>query len=106
MIVCIPVTPDGQVGDSWGRAPRVAVADVSNGGIAAWEEFDVAWDRLHDEGTEGGHHARVARFLADHGVQAVAAGHMGPPMQHTLARMGIAVKLGASGDARRAAESL
>ncbi len=103
MIVCIPVTPDGQVDHGWGRASRVAVAHVSNGAIERWEEFDVGWDRLHDEGTEGGHHARIARFLTDHGVEQVAAGHMGPPMQKMLGKMGITVRLGVAGDARRAA---
>ena len=102
MIVCVPVTPDGQVESGWGRAPRVAVASVENGRIVAWEAHDVAWDRLHDVGTEGGHHARVARFLVDHGVRTVVAGHMGPPMVQMLSRMGITVRLGAAGDARLA----
>ncbi len=102
MIVCVPLTADGQVGDGWGRAERVAVASVSGGAIERWDVFEVGWDRLHDEGPEGSHHARIARFVAEHGVQQVVAGHMGPPMQHMLERMGIAVRLGASGDARRA----
>ena len=103
MIVCVPVTDDGRVGHGWGRADRVAVAAVSPGGIDRWEEFDVGWNRLHDEESEGGHHARIARFLTEHGVEQVVAGHMGPPMEHMLAKMGIAVSLGADGDAREAA---
>ena len=103
MRVCVPVTSDGQVGHSWGRAARVAVADVMDGSLVAWNEIDVSWDRLHDETTEGGHHARVARFLRDHQVEAVAAGHMGEPMVHTLERLRIAVHLGVAGDARQAA---
>lgn len=103
MRVCIPVTGDGDVAHSWGRAPRVALADVQDGSLLAWEEIDVAWDKLHDETTEGGHHARVARFLRDHRVEVVAAGHMGEPMVHTLERLGIAVHLGIAGDARQAA---
>ncbi len=103
MIVCVPVTSDGQVDHSWGRAPRVAVANVDGDRIDSWQEFDVGWDRLHDEGTEGGHHARIARFLTEHAVGSVVAGHMGPPMQQMLGRMGVRVTLGASGDARRAA---
>jgi predicted Fe-Mo cluster-binding NifX family protein len=79
------------------------VADVREGSILAWEEIDVEWDRLHDETTEGGHHARVARFLRAHHVEAVAASHMGQPMVHTLERLGIAVHLGVDGDARQAA---
>ena len=65
----------------------------------------VAWDRLHDETSEGGHHARVARFLQDNHVEAVVAHHMGEEMAHMLERMGIDVHLGADGDARAAAIS-
>ncbi len=101
MIVCVPITPDGQVDHSWGRAPRVAVARVSDDAIESWQEFDVGWDRRHDEGTEGAHHARIAQFLTEHGVQRVVAGHMGPPMQQMLAKMQISVTLGAAGDARK-----
>jgi predicted Fe-Mo cluster-binding NifX family protein len=99
-VVAIPVTPDGLVGPSWGRAPLVAVATVSDGAVTSWAEHDVRWDVLHDEGTEGGHHARVARFLIDNEVQVVAADHMGPPMVRMLGSMGIGVVLGAGGDAR------
>ena len=102
MRVCIPVTSDGQVDPRWGRAARVAVADVQRGSVIAWDEFAVAWDRLHDETTEGGHHARVARFLQDNFVDAVAAGHMGEPMVQMLGRLGIAVHLDVVGDAREA----
>lgn len=103
MRVCVPITADGQVDHRWGRAARVVVAEIKDGSIATWDEFVVGWDRLHDETTEGGHHARVARFLRDHHVEAVAAGHMGEPMVHTLERLGIAVHVGVAGDARQAA---
>ncbi len=102
MIVCVSLAPGGKVGGGWGRAPRVAVAEVAGGRIVGWEEFDVGWDRLHDESPEGGHHARIARFLADHRVDEVIAGHMGPPMRQMLGRMGIRVRLGVEGDARLA----
>lgn len=102
MIVCVPVTPDGQVGGGWGRAERVAVADLQGGRIASWTEHDVRWDALHDVGTEGGHHARIARFLKDQGVEVVVAGHMGPPMQQMLMKLRIVPRLGAGGDARAA----
>lgn len=102
MIVCVPVTPDGEVDGSWGRAPRVAVARVEGGRILAWDEHDVQWDKLHDVGTDGGHHARVATFLKDHRVEVVVAGHMGPPMVQMLSRMRILARLGAQGDAREA----
>jgi predicted Fe-Mo cluster-binding NifX family protein len=66
------------------------------------KEFDVEWGRLHYSGPEGEHHARVARFLRDNEVQVVVADHMGPPMEHMLIRMGIAVRLGAGGQAKEA----
>ncbi len=106
MHVCVPVTPDGQIDPRWGRASRVAVAEARDGAVAEWQEFDVRWDDLHDEGTEGGHHARVARFLREQGVGAVLAHHMGPDMEHMLGRMGIAVHLGMAGDARAAVADL
>jgi predicted Fe-Mo cluster-binding NifX family protein len=105
MLICVPVTAEGQVDPRWGRAARVAVADVRSGLVERWQEFDVAWDRLHDETTEGGHHARVARFLQDNHVEIVAAGHMGGEMARMLDRMGIGVHLGVDGDARQAAIS-
>lgn len=101
MIVCIPVAGDGSTAATWGRARRVAVATAAaDGDIGGWQEFDVGWDTLHDEGTEGAHHARVARFLIDHRIEAVVAEHMGPGMTRMLTTMGIQVVLAAHGDAR------
>lgn len=102
MRVCVPVMADGVVDPRWGRADRVAVAEITQGQITSWEEFDVGWDALHDAGPEGSHHARVVRFLREHGVEVVAAGHMGQGMVHIMDRMGIKVLLGAGGDARHA----
>jgi predicted Fe-Mo cluster-binding NifX family protein len=103
MVVCIPVSTGGVVGHSWGRASRVAVVRIESGQIASMIEHDVAWDTLHDTGPEGSHHALVARFLKDQGVEMVVAGHMGGPMAHMLQQMGIRVQLGAAGSARSAA---
>jgi predicted Fe-Mo cluster-binding NifX family protein len=105
MIVCVPVTPDGQVDPRWGRAGRVAIAKLEGGRITAWDELAVGWDVLHDVGTEGGHHARVATFLRDNGVDVVVAGHMGPPMAQMLAKLKILARTGAQGDARAAVET-
>jgi predicted Fe-Mo cluster-binding NifX family protein len=102
MVICVPVTPEGLVDERWGKAALVAVAQVEGGKIAGWQVHDVRWHILHDEGTEGTHHARVARFLLEHKVEAVVAGHMGPPMVHMLDRMGVKAWLGASGNARDA----
>ena len=41
MRVCVPITADGQVDPRWGRANRVAVADVADGEIRGWQEFTV-----------------------------------------------------------------
>lgn len=101
MVVCVNLGSGGQVGSGWGRASRVAVAEVQAGKIVRWDEIDVGWDRLHDEGTEGSHHARIARFLMEHNVSQVISGHMGPGMQQMLARMSVTVRLGVEGDARQ-----
>lgn len=103
MVVCVPVTTEGRIDPRWGRADRVAITEVTGDGIEAWREYQVGWNALHDAGTEGSHHARVARFLKEHRVEAVMANHMGPPMVHMLERMGVKVLLGAMGDAREAA---
>jgi predicted Fe-Mo cluster-binding NifX family protein len=102
MIVCVPVTPTGGIDSSWGRAPRVAVGELRDGVLAGWDEYDVGWDASHDVGSEGSHHARVARFLQERSVDVVLAHHMGPPMVQMLRSMGVDVRLGASGDARQA----
>jgi predicted Fe-Mo cluster-binding NifX family protein len=103
MKVCVAITADCQVDPRWGRADRVAVAEVAGGQIRDWQEFPVAWGTLHDQGTEGAHHARIARFLRDNQVQAIVAQHVGPGMQRMLGSMAIRVVTGLSGDARRAA---
>ena len=103
MRIAVPVTPDGLVDHSWGRAPRVTVFDVEAGSVTSEHVFEVGWDRLHDAADEGNHHARVARFLRDNAIDRVAAQHMGPPMVQMLAKMDIHTALGASGDARLAA---
>jgi predicted Fe-Mo cluster-binding NifX family protein len=102
MVVCIPVVSDGQIDPRWGHAARVAIADVEAGTVVDWREFDVAWDELHDAGTEGAHHARIASFLREHDVQMVVAHHIGPGMVTMLGSMGLTVRLGASGDAQQA----
>lgn len=102
-VVCLPVAPDGTVGEGWGRAATLALAEVVDGRIVTWRVVDVGWDQAHDEGTEGSHHARVARFIRDNGVQVVAVRHMGAPMQNMLTKLGVQVRLGVDGDARGAA---
>ncbi len=102
MILCVPVTTTGEVDPRWGRAGRVAVAEVVGGTVQRWDEYDVGWDRLHDDSSEGGHHARVACFMTEHRASIVVAHHMGDPMLQMLRRMDVGVRLGVSGDARLA----
>jgi len=103
MVICVPVTVDGSIDPRWGRASRVAIAEIMGDGIRDWQEFDVGWDGLHDAGSEGSHHARIARFLQEHHVEAIVANHVGMPMMQMLERMGLKIYLGAMGDARKAA---
>ncbi|MSS45661.1 dinitrogenase iron-molybdenum cofactor [Cutibacterium sp. WCA-380-WT-3A] len=106
MNVMIPVRQDGSVEPRFGKAPMVAVAQVdSNSHITAWQTFHVEWDRLHDEGTEGSHHARIVRFLREHDVVACVATHVGMGMQRTLAAMKIPVLPATSPDARESVEA-
>ena len=100
--VCVPLTAAGDIDPRWGRANRVAVAEITDGVITSWRETTVAWDTQHDQGTEGAHHARIARFLLDNRVDVVAAQHVGPGMQRMLDSMGIRLVTGISGNARDA----
>ena len=106
MVVCVPVAGEGLIGPRWGRAERVAIVELAGRNILHWREHEVGWNTLHDTVTEGSHHARVARFLRDHRVDAVIARHMGADMAHMLERMGIRVHLGAGGSAREAATAI
>jgi len=106
MIVCVPVTTEGLIDPRWGRADWVAVSEVVGGEIVKWEQIEVSWSRLHDEGTPGSHHARVVTFLREHQVELVVANHIGDGMVRMLDTMGLPVRLGAAGDARAAVQAL
>jgi predicted Fe-Mo cluster-binding NifX family protein len=100
--VAVPVTGEGLIGSRWGRAQRVAVAEIDGGAIGSWQEFDVGWDRLHDAGTEGAHHARVARFVREQDISMVIVEQMGDDMARMLQKLGLQVRRGVSGNARSA----
>ncbi len=102
MILCVPVTDEGDVDPRWGRARRIAVARVVDGHVDDWREIDVAWDRLHDEGSPARHHARVARFLKENAIDTVVAHHVGDGMLRMVDAMNLSLVLNATGDARTA----
>jgi predicted Fe-Mo cluster-binding NifX family protein len=106
MIICAPVTKDGNIDPRWGRADWIAIADVANGEIQNWEEIEVSWSTLHDEGTDGSHHARVVKFLKEKKIEEIVANHMGDGMTRMLDTMGIPVHLGAAGNARAAVKAV
>lgn len=89
MILTVPVTTDGQVDMKFGKAVTMAVATVEAGEITDWQQHDVGWDVLHDQGEHGQHHARIVRFLKEQGVERVLFAHMGQPMIHTIGKMGL-----------------
>jgi predicted Fe-Mo cluster-binding NifX family protein len=100
MILAIPVTEDGAVEPRFGKAPIMAVATVEDGEITDWQTHKVEWDVLHDLGEHGQHHARIVRFLKDNNVERVVFAHMGPPMQHTINKMGLVLVQTGLPDAR------
>ena len=106
MIVCAPITPNpesgSQIDPRWGRANWVALAEVKDDEILSWREIEVSWDRLHDEGTHGSHHARIVKFLKENQVEAIVADHMGDGMVRMLETMKIPVFYNAVGDAHSA----
>lgn len=100
MIVATPVTAEGLSAAAWGKAHWIGVADVQDDEVVSWQVHEVAWDVSHDAGTHGSHHARIVRFLKEHGVQAVVVDHMGPGMQRVMATMGIPLLPASPGDAQ------
>ncbi len=102
MTVAAAVDPEGSLGHSWGKARSVVIGEVEDGQVVAWQPHDVSWDRVHDEGTSGAHHARVATFVRAHGVQLVLADHVGGGMRRMLGTMGVVLVEGVAGDARSA----
>jgi predicted Fe-Mo cluster-binding NifX family protein len=102
VIIAAALAPDGQIGHSWGKAQAVAVGRVEGAALVAWEVHEVGWDHLHEQGSEGSHHARVVTFLRTHAVEAVLAEHVGAGMRRMLGSMGIRLVEHAQGDARAA----
>jgi predicted Fe-Mo cluster-binding NifX family protein len=106
MIICAPVTRDGNIDPRWGRADWIVIAEILDGEIKSWQEIEVSWSTLHDEGTDGSHHARVVKFLKDQNIESIVANHMGDGMTRMLETMKISVHLGAAGDSRTAIKAV
>ena len=85
----IVLGPNGFVSGGLGRAATVAVADAEAIYVHSWEEIAVGWDAAHDTQAEGSHHGNMVRFMQDHGIQIVIAGHVGEGMRVVLEKMGI-----------------
>jgi len=112
MIIAVNIEGD-LVGTVLGRALSMAVAEVEQGQITSWEEYEVRWDLSHDQietptgdlpaETIASHHARVASFMTEHQAEAVVTGTAGEPIVEILARLGIPVITDVHGDARQAA---
>jgi|GEM_PF-105837 len=93
-----------EVGGGLGRARTMAVATVNVADeITEWQEFQVGWDILHEQGPHGSLHAQIVGFMRDHNIAAVVSGHMGPPMVNTMMKLGV-LPLSAAGEARKAAK--
>lgn len=101
--VLVTIRPDGTVAPGLGRASLVAVATVTDGALTDWQEHAVGWDAAHDEGTEGAHHARIAKFLREHEVDVVVTGRAGAGMVRMLGTMGVRLVMDVEGDARASA---
>lgn len=103
MIVGVTITPDGTVGGGLGGARTVAVGDVRDGEVVTWAEVEVGWGELRGTGPEGTHHARIVRFLREHGIECVVTSGLGEGMRTTLGKLGVVVRTDLAGDARAAA---
>ncbi len=67
--------------------------------IGDWQR-ELSLDVLHDERTHGSHHARVARFFKEQGIEAVVPSEMGPGVVPMLATMGLPILPASPGDAK------
>lgn len=94
MKIATPVLPNGMVNAHFGRAKRIAIADVENGQITEWKEIDVPFAEEHDHHNghhhdhgnhdhhhhHHGHHESMKNFMIENGVDIVLVEHAGPGM--------------------------
>jgi predicted Fe-Mo cluster-binding NifX family protein len=93
----VAVPADGQlIADDIGRAPSVVVAKLAEGRVKS-----VHMDANPLRGDGG-----FSRYLEEHGVTMVLAGHVGPQMTRRLTQRGIVVSVGHSGSIEKALADL
>ena len=91
MVILATLAGKDTVGGGFGRADRVAVARLQQSGGFQVEEIEVGWGEKHDHHADGLHHAMIAKFLQEQGVDTVVTGHMGDGMVRMLGSMKIRV---------------
>jgi predicted Fe-Mo cluster-binding NifX family protein len=102
MTIAIPVTAEGTVFERLGKAPLVATCVLRDGTVTDWTEHAVGWDQTYGVDVMGNHHARVMRFMKEHGVTTVVAADVCDSMRRALQAQGVIVHDGRTGDARAA----
>lgn len=109
MKIAVPIihddTDDPAIDHRWGRANWIAIAEVADGEMLSWNEYEVSWDAAHDAGTHGSHHARISKFLTSNSITMVVADHMGEGMLRLLDTMKIKLALEVSGSAKEAVKA-
>ncbi|WP_418667052.1 NifB/NifX family molybdenum-iron cluster-binding protein [Allofournierella sp.] len=87
---------DGQIFQHFGHTEHFKVYEAADGKVVRSEILD----------TNGSGHGALAGFLADQGVGALICGGIGGGAQTALARVGIKLYAGVSGDADTAVKNL
>ena len=87
---------NGSIYGHFGHTEQFKLYDVQNGAVASAQVVP----------TNGSGHGALAGFLADHGVDCLICGGIGPGAQMALAEAGIKLYAGCSGDADRCVAEL
>lgn len=115
MRIAVAVLPNGMVNAHFGRASKMALADVENGAITKWEEIDAPFAEMHgDHHHHHGaghqpsptHQSTIKNFLVEQNVNVVLVHHAGPGLQKVKDDTDIEIVAGAQGNAREAVEEL
>lgn len=121
MKIAVAVLPNGMVNAHFGRADKLAFANIENGQITEWEEVSVPFaashgdhghhhdhDHQHEHGHHhaSGHHESIKDFLVESGVNLVLLDHAGPGMKLVQEQTDIKIVVGAQGNAKEAVQAL